>query len=66
MKEIEFLRLVASLEVDSEHPIARAIVEGAEERGIQLRSRRRASWRWPVTAPERGWRGGRCWPATTA
>jgi P-type Cu+ transporter len=34
MKEIELLRLVASLEVDSEHPIARAIVEGAEERGI--------------------------------
>jgi P-type Cu+ transporter len=34
MEEIELLRLVASLEVDSEHPIARAIVEGAEERGI--------------------------------
>jgi heavy metal translocating P-type ATPase len=32
----EFLRLVASLEAGSEHPIARAVVLGAEERDITL------------------------------
>jgi len=34
--EDEVLRLAASAERDSEHPLARAIVEGAEERGLEL------------------------------
>ncbi|HSO21874.1 MAG TPA: heavy metal translocating P-type ATPase [Chondromyces sp.] len=34
----DFLRDVASLERSSEHPLAAAIVEGAEERGIRLES----------------------------
>jgi P-type Cu+ transporter len=33
--DAELLRLVAALEVESEHPIARAIVDGAAERGIR-------------------------------
>jgi P-type Cu2+ transporter len=32
--EVEFLRLAASVEADSEHPLARAIVEGAKRRGV--------------------------------
>ncbi|MDH3730408.1 MAG: heavy metal translocating P-type ATPase [Acidimicrobiia bacterium] len=34
--EPEFLRRVASVEVASEHPVARAVALGAEERGIDL------------------------------
>ena len=34
--EVELLRLVASAEVDSEHPLATAILEGARGRGLQL------------------------------
>ncbi len=34
--ENELLRLVASLERGSEHPLAEAIVKGAEERGLRL------------------------------
>jgi len=33
--ETELLRLAASVEADSEHPLARAIVEGARRRGIE-------------------------------
>jgi P-type Cu2+ transporter len=36
LDERELLRLVASAERASEHPLARALVEGAEERGLQL------------------------------
>jgi Cu+-exporting ATPase len=36
MTEDELLGLVAALEAQSEHPLARAIVEGANERGIPL------------------------------
>ena len=35
-EETEMLRLAASLERGSEHPLAAAIVEGAQERGIEL------------------------------
>ena len=35
-KEADFLRLAASLERASEHPLAEAIVEGATERGLAL------------------------------
>jgi Cu2+-exporting ATPase len=34
MDETELLRLAAAVEADSEHPLARAIVEGARQRGI--------------------------------
>lgn len=37
-KEDELLRLVGSAEKSSEHPLAEAIVAGAEERGIKLAS----------------------------
>jgi Cu+-exporting ATPase len=37
-EERDVLRLVASLEKSSEHPLAAAIVKGAEERGLELTS----------------------------
>ncbi len=36
LSEGDFLRLVASAEKQSEHPLAQAIVKGADERGLQL------------------------------
>jgi Cd2+/Zn2+-exporting ATPase len=36
-KEVEVLRIAASLEAKSEHPIARAVVEEAERQGLRLR-----------------------------
>jgi Cu+-exporting ATPase len=40
LDEAELLRLVASAERSSEHPLGQAIVEGAVERGIQLKEPR--------------------------
>ena len=42
-KEDEVLRLAASLERGSEHPLAGAIVAGAEQRGVQLAQCRSSS-----------------------
>ncbi len=36
IKEMEFLRLAASLEQGSEHPLGAAIVSGARERGVEI------------------------------
>jgi P-type Cu2+ transporter len=36
--EVEALRLAAAVDADSEHPVARAVVEGARKRGIEPRS----------------------------
>jgi Cu2+-exporting ATPase len=35
LDELELLRLAASVEADSEHPLARAVVAGARKRGIE-------------------------------
>ncbi len=48
--EAELLRLAASVERASEHPLAAAIVEAAEERGIVARAGRRTSTRRPARA----------------
>jgi Cu+-exporting ATPase len=38
LETVEMLRLAASAEFESEHPLAQAIVEGARERGLELSS----------------------------
>lgn len=54
--ENRVLEIAASAESGSEHPLARAIVAGAEERGIELEepeefeNRDTASWRGPLMA----------------
>lgn len=51
--EDEVLRLAASLESQSDHPIAAGIVAAAKDRGIDL-SPRRSSGRFRATARRRG------------
>ena len=54
--EAELLRLAASLERGSEHPLASAVVRGAEERGLSLA---RAEEFQSIAGPGRGRRRGR-------
>ena len=44
--ESELLRLAASVEADSEHPLARTIVAGPRCAGSSRPQSRRRSWRW--------------------
>src|SRR4029079_6079661 len=39
LTETDVLRLAAAVEADSEHPLARAITEGAHERGVEIPAR---------------------------
>jgi Cu+-exporting ATPase len=52
LKETELLRVAASLERASEHPLAAAIVSGAHERGIQL-----TKAEWFESQPGKGVKG---------
>jgi cation transport ATPase len=52
--EDEVLRLAASLESQSDHPIAAGIVAAAKDRGIDL-SPRRSSGRFRARARRRAW-----------
>jgi P-type Cu+ transporter len=58
--EDEVLRLAASAERYSEHPLGRAIVEAAGQRGSRSR-KARASWLWRGWGCGRGWADARCW-----
>ena len=58
--EEELLRLAASAEKPSEHPLAQAIVRGARERGIDPSRRRSFSRRFPARGLKPSWTAGRC------
>jgi P-type Cu+ transporter len=59
----DVLRLAASLETASEHPLAAAIVEAARARGLASRTRP-TSTPWAAAAPRRWWTACRCSWAT--
>ena len=52
LTETDVLRFAAAVEADSEHPLARAITEGAHERGVEIPART-ASRRCRVAVPAR-------------
>ena len=62
--EADVLRLAASVEQASEHPLAAAIVAAAKERNIALAQRDRASTRRPARARSAWWSAGASCSAT--
>ena len=66
VEEDDLLRLAASIERASEHPLAAAIVAAAEARGLKQKAA--GSMRFPARACSAGWRAARsrsaisgCW-----
>jgi Cu+-exporting ATPase len=57
--EDELLRLVASAERGSEHPLGEAVVRGARARGLALADAS-GSTPSPATASRRRWTAARC------
>ena len=64
--EDEVLRLAASAERYSEHPLGKAIVEAAPRAGPRAGRGHRASSPRPATACARGWRAAKWWWAARA
>ncbi len=64
--EAQLLSLVASVEHESEHPLAGAIVRYAVEHGVVRRGTLRASATFPGTGPSATWPVGQSWSATAS
>ncbi len=60
----ELLRLAASAERVSEHPLGEAIVQAAEERGIETVAAHRLSRRYRAWRRKPRWMAVWCWSAT--